>query len=1512
MSVHNRLLRSVIHRVCNRFEVLNAWPIRQNLPSRPARAGARWERLESLEPRLLLAETAGALQLFNASAAVFVENQGQWADASVHYGFQGAGANIAFKDSGLAFDLYQQDAATASLVDPNLPAQPPADSPLKTAQFSVGFGGANTVAPVGQDQSATTFNYIRGDSSTWHSNVAGYQTIAYGNLYNGIDLKTFGKYSSLKYEFDVAPGADYHQIQVHYNGIDGLSVAADGSLHVQTALGELVDEAPFIYQMVNGQQMQVAGRFELVDANTYTFRVTGDYDATKELVIDPDLAWSTYLGGGDTEFGYGVATDGSGDMLVTGATYSSGWVSGGSNPTYGGNEDAFIAKISPSGQQLWSTYLGSIGADIANGVAVDGSGNVLVAGQTASSAGWISGGFDTTYNGGSSDAFVAKLNASGQPLWSTYLGGNGTDAAYGIAVDSSGNVLVTGQTASSGWVSGGFNTTYGGSNDAFVVKLSASGQHLWSTYLGGASNDQGCGIAVDGSGNVLVTGQTASSGWVSGGFITVYNGGGSDAFIAKLSASGQGVWSTYLGGSGIENGLGIARAGIAVDGSGNVLVTGYTNSAGWVSGGFDTTYGGGLYDAFVAKVSASGQALWSTYLGGTSDDRGYGIAVDGVGNVLVTGYTASSGWVSGGFDTAYGGGDDAFVAKISASGQALWSSYLGGTNEEQGFGIALDNSGNVMVIGRTSSSGWVSGGFDTTYSGGSYDAFVAKISGLAAPTPSNSLASNLNPSTYGQAVTFTATVTSASGTPTGTVTFVDTATGITLGTAALVGTTATFTTGSSYVLPTGSSQITATYNGDSTFAATSSSMSQTVNKATATVTVATSPAPSIYGQDVTLAATVSGLAGTPTGTVQFKANGVNVGGAVTLAADSASTTFSMPHAGVYTITAVYSGDANFATNNGTIFQTVNKADQAISWATPAPIAQGQSLGVTQLDATVSGFFGGSAPGALSYNPYAGTVLAPGNHLITVTAAATADYNQTTDSVTLAVEPPASVGVTSSASTSTYGQPVEFTALATGASGTPTGTVQFQVNGSNVGSPVALVNGSASSTLSTLHPGSYTITAVYSGDANFAGASGFTGQQVNKANQTILWDAPAPILYGTALTGTQLDATVNGVAGGSAPGALVYSPAAGTFPGVGDQTLAVTAAATTDYNQASDSVTLTVNPASGSTPPVATLTADKPNILAGATETLTASVTSTGGTPTGSVTFLDGSTALQTLALVSGTAVLNTSALPFGVHSLTFSYSGDNTFGGMTSVATNIFVGQTAHQVIVNALYRQLLHRNAEQTASGLYYWAGRLDSGVPLSKVADGIATSVEYDTDIVTGIYQQYLHRNPDPTGLQNWVGQMQAGTVSYETIRGYILGSQEFMNNAIAQYSDYVTGLYETLLGRAPDPTGLAAWTQMLGTGSTDAQRDPVSTGISTSFEQYEDFVGAKFQQFLNRSPSAALAPSLPNSNGVPAPTSPTLQGEQGFWADALNHGTSDGDFIADILSSTEYLQSQGLPTT
>ena len=688
--------------------------------------------LEPLEQRLLLDGVAEdqALQLFSASPALFVQNQGQWADESVRYVHNGSWANVAMTDAGPVFQVFRsaRSDGTGGVFSNGRPediSRLGADrgpSEKGVLQFSASFIGANAVPPVGLAPSESTFNYSVGDQSMWREGVASYEQVAYDGLYDGIGLVTQVQRDSLKYEFHVAPGADYTQIAVRYEGIAGVSPAEDGSLMVNLGgdWGSLTDDAPYIYQMIDGQKVGVGGRFVLADNLTYSFEITGNYDSTHELIIDPDLGWSSYLGGSGDDKAWGVAVDASGNVLLAGRTYSSGWVSGGFDTTYGGSEDAFVSKFSSSGVHLWSSFLGGSGDDYASSIAVDASGNALVAGGTSSS-GWVSGGWDISYNGGY-DAFVVKLSSSGGHLWSSYLGGSGYEEAAGIAIDASGNVLVAGRTSSSGWVWGGGDTTYNGGYDAFVLKLSAFGERVWSTYVGGGNDDYGDGLAVDAYGNALLSGYTDSSSWVSGGWDVTFNGD-HDAFVTKISSSGATIWSSYLGGSGFEEGIGIAS-----DASGNVLVTGYTNSSGWVSGGWDISYNGG-YDAFVVKLSSSGGHVWSSYLGGSSWDDGIGIALDAHGNALVAGRSSSSDWVSGGWDMSYGGSFDGFVVKLSSAGGHVWSSYLGGSGWDESMSVAVDAFGNAFVAGFTSSSGWASSGWDTSYNGGS-DAFVAKVTPL--------------------------------------------------------------------------------------------------------------------------------------------------------------------------------------------------------------------------------------------------------------------------------------------------------------------------------------------------------------------------------------------------------------------------------------------------------------------------------------------------------------------------------------------------------------------------------------------------------------------------------------------------------------------------------------------------------------------------------------------------------------------------------------------------------------
>jgi hypothetical protein len=402
-----------------------------------------------------------AVGLLAVSPALFVENRGQWHDPSVRYVLDGASVDVVVTDSGVLFQATKKDPGKAEgLRDPvtwEPGLRPGRDAAVQTLQFSASFVGANRVRPVGLKRSESLFHYCVGDHADWRQNVPSYEVVAYESLYEGIDLHIRGLRNHLKYEFHVAPGANYHQIAIYCDGVDGLSIGEDGSLRVDLGggWGMIRDDAPYIYQEIDGRKVEVTGRFTLVDDRTYSFEITGEIDPDHVLVIDPDLAWSTYLGASGDDLGRGIAVDASGNVLVTGR----------------GSGDAFVTKLSSSGVHLWSTYLGGGGVDWGSGIAVDASGGVYVMGYTQSD-GWTSGGFDTTYNDSyHSDAFVAALSSSGEHLWSTYLGGSDTDSGWGIAVDASGAVYVTGDTLSSGWTSGGFDTTHNGSTDAFVAKI---------------------------------------------------------------------------------------------------------------------------------------------------------------------------------------------------------------------------------------------------------------------------------------------------------------------------------------------------------------------------------------------------------------------------------------------------------------------------------------------------------------------------------------------------------------------------------------------------------------------------------------------------------------------------------------------------------------------------------------------------------------------------------------------------------------------------------------------------------------------------------------------------------------------------------------------------------------------------------------------------------------------------------------------------------------------------------
>jgi hypothetical protein len=612
------------------------------------------------------------------------------------------------------------------------------------AVLRIQFIGANP-APriVGKEALSGRVNYLVGqDPKQWLTGVQTYAKVAYEGLYPGVDLIYYGKQGQLEYDFVVAPGADPRQIKLAFRGADKIDISPAGELVLHTHSGLLRMHKPALYQEIGGIRKSIGGSYMLKDSQSLGFQVDS-YDATKPLIIDPVLIYSTYLGGSGGDEGFGIAVDTRGQAYVTGQTTSANFPAADAlQPAIGSTDgnlgDAFIAQFTADGSALrYSTYLGGAGNEIGFDIAVDRQGRAYVIGSTGSADFPVVNAVQPTFGGGFSDAFVVQLTADGSALrYATYLGGSADDQGSGIAVDRRGQVSVTGTTGSDDFpIMSALQPALIGSVDAFVAQLTADGGALrYATYLGGSERDEGLDITVDTQGRSYITGNTRSSDFpIEKALQPVFGGGPDDSFIAKFTADGSALsYSTYLGGNDGDSG-----SGIAVDQQGRAYVTGVTNSTNFPTvNALQPTLGGGGHhtDAYVAQLTANGEALrYATYLGGSGFEVGFGIAVDRWGQAYVAGWTELSDFpVVNAVQPTSGGQVDAFVAKLTPDGKALrYATYLGGRVDDLANGIAVDQQGQAYVTGRTSSNNFpTKDALQPTFRGGSSffsDAFVTKI-----------------------------------------------------------------------------------------------------------------------------------------------------------------------------------------------------------------------------------------------------------------------------------------------------------------------------------------------------------------------------------------------------------------------------------------------------------------------------------------------------------------------------------------------------------------------------------------------------------------------------------------------------------------------------------------------------------------------------------------------------------------------------------------------------------------
>jgi len=700
-----------------------------------------------------------------SSSQYFTENKGQWNPEILYIGNTSFG-RVSFTTSGIYYEIKQEQSEkyiSLSFVEPNIPT-------IK-----------------GSDLLLHHNNYMLGNLEKWAIGCKNYATIVYTNIWTGIDLSYSFTAEGLKYKYYLHPEANIDDLKVKVTG--ATLKEENTALILDSIKGHtftLIDDE--LCTFTKDSKQELTSSFVINGNNIYSFNIESLLEARNETIVIDPCVYSTYIGGSDDDYGYSIAVDDQNCAYIAGSTHSKdfpvnktvdGEKAPGYEQTYNGNIDAFVVKLNQEGTQIvYSTFIGGNDDDHGYSIAVDDQNCAYIAGSTHSKDftvnktvdGAKTPGYDKTYNGGFCDAFVVKLNQEGtQIVYSTYIGGNGYDSASSIALSSDYCVYLAGGTQSNNFP---VNKTVEGEkapgydqicNDkfmnAFVVKLNQEGtQIVYSTYIGGSDFDYGDSIAVDDQDCAYVTGSTRSKdfpvnktveGEKAPGYDQTYNGN-IDAFVVKLNQEGtQIVYSTFIGGNDDDHGY-----SIAVDDQDCAYVTGSTRSKdfpmnktvdGEKAPGYDQTYNGNK-DAFVVKLNQEGtQIQYAIFLGGEEDDVGILLTLDKNQFIYVIGSTCSKdfpmnktvdGEKAPGYDQTYNGNKDAFVVKLNQEGtQIVYSTFIGGNDDDHGYSIAVDDQNCAYIAGYTNSKdfpmnktvdGEKAPGYDQIYNGNK-DAFVVKL-----------------------------------------------------------------------------------------------------------------------------------------------------------------------------------------------------------------------------------------------------------------------------------------------------------------------------------------------------------------------------------------------------------------------------------------------------------------------------------------------------------------------------------------------------------------------------------------------------------------------------------------------------------------------------------------------------------------------------------------------------------------------------------------------------------------
>ncbi|HVK39611.1 MAG TPA: hypothetical protein VNA88_13820 [Candidatus Kapabacteria bacterium] len=682
--------------------------------------------------RFLLSTLALVLVTTSALAqTAFIENRGQW-DPRARFLASLGGVDAWITDDGIVYDFHRDSVGLAPSVDEGAyrPA-PVRRSGHVVAMRFVGAGGRAIARP--EHRAAGTHNYFLGnDPSRWARNVARFDEVSIGSIRDGIDARVHIDGGSLRYDLIVAPGADPSSVAIAFDGALGVRVDERGELQIATSLGEISHRGLYAYQMHGAVRSRVDCAFAPRADGTVGFTV-GEYDRARPLVIDP-LVWSRYVGHAGESSAATMAVDSIGTVFIAGSLVLQGYPTslGAYDNSWNGETDVVVTRLEPGGAQLgYSTYIGGTLFDWASRIAIDRAGFAYLAIMTGSTDfPTTAGAFDESFNGGSLDGVVLKLDQTGSTLvYSTHLGGTETEDGLDIAVDATGAVFVSGWTDSRDFPTTGgvIASTYnGGTTDGFVARVEPNGASLgFSTFLGGGSSDHPTSIALDSIGAFFVGGYTESTDYpTTPGVIKRTLGGPQDAFVTKINPVASVImYSTFIGGTTHE---GLAL--LEVDAAGEVFMAGQTASSDFPTtpGCYQTARG----SQYVVRIDPLGTTLrYATYLGAINDRVG-AASLARAGFFCVSGATSSRVYPTSAdaVTRGYGGGStDAYVTIVRPSGATLsYSTYLGGSAGDVGLGIGLDRRGDVYTSGGTASPN-----FPNTIAGsraeGLTDFFVAKI-----------------------------------------------------------------------------------------------------------------------------------------------------------------------------------------------------------------------------------------------------------------------------------------------------------------------------------------------------------------------------------------------------------------------------------------------------------------------------------------------------------------------------------------------------------------------------------------------------------------------------------------------------------------------------------------------------------------------------------------------------------------------------------------------------------------